>query len=139
VESRQLWRRRNSNAMYEVVGYHERARCTVLVGVLTNHRKITHTDKPIAAAVFTAAILTLVALVLFPAELAAQGQPFQNGPMIPLALWWAGAAVLGLVHAYGIWRKRRRTRFEGNRPQRTCTLKKNVPRSVLVLTSGPPL
>jgi hypothetical protein len=68
--------------------------------------------KRIAAAASTLAISTLVALVSFPADLAAQGQPVQNGPMLPLALWWAGAAVLGLVLAYGILRNRRRTRAE---------------------------
>jgi hypothetical protein len=68
--------------------------------------------KRMAAAVCTPAILTLVALVSFPADLAAQGQPVQNGPMVPLALWWAGAAVLGLVLAYGIVRNRSRTGAE---------------------------
>jgi hypothetical protein len=57
-------------------------------------------------------ILTLIALVSFPADLAAQGQPVQNGPMVPLALWWGGACVLGLVLAYGILRNRSRTRAE---------------------------
>jgi hypothetical protein len=56
--------------------------------------------------------LTLTALVFFPAELAAQGQPVQNGPMFPLALWWGGSCVLGLVIAYGILRNRTRTRAE---------------------------
>jgi hypothetical protein len=32
--------------------------------------------------------------------------------MVPLALWWCGAAVLGLVLAYGILRNRSRTRAE---------------------------
>jgi hypothetical protein len=56
--------------------------------------------------------LNLIALVFFPADLAAQGQPVQNGPMLPLALWWGGACVLGLVIAYGILRNRTRTRAE---------------------------
>ena len=68
--------------------------------------------KRMAAAASTLAISTLIALVSFPADLAAQGQPVQNGPMFPLALWWAGAAVLGLVIAYGILRNRRRTPAE---------------------------
>jgi hypothetical protein len=68
--------------------------------------------KRMAAAASTLAVPTLVALISFPADLAAQGQPVQNGPMFPLALWWAGAAVLGLVLAYGIWRNRGRTPAE---------------------------
>ena len=38
-------------------------------------------------------IVSLAAVVLFPVDLAAQGQPVQNGPMLPLALWWGGACV----------------------------------------------
>jgi hypothetical protein len=68
--------------------------------------------KRMAAAASTLAIPALAALVSFPADLAAQGQPVQNGPMFPLALWWAGAVVLGLVLAYGILRNRSRTRAE---------------------------
>jgi hypothetical protein len=56
--------------------------------------------------------LTLVALVLFPTDLAAQGQPVQNGPMLPLALWWGGACVLGLVMVYAILRNRSSTRAD---------------------------
>jgi hypothetical protein len=62
--------------------------------------------KRMSASTSTPATLTLVALVSFPGDLAAQGQPVQNGPMVPLALWWAGAAVLGLVLAYAILRNR---------------------------------
>jgi hypothetical protein len=65
-----------------------------------------------AAAIIKPALLTSFAMVIFPAQLAAQGQPVQNGPMVPLALWWVGSAVLGLVMAYGIWRNRGRTRAE---------------------------
>jgi hypothetical protein len=56
--------------------------------------------------------LPLLTYALFPADAAAQGQPVANGPMLPLALWWAGAAVLGLVIAYAIFRNRTRTRAE---------------------------
>jgi hypothetical protein len=59
-----------------------------------------------------AMVLALVGLALYPVDLAAQGQPVQNGPMLPLALWVAGACVLGLVMAYGILRNRTRTRAE---------------------------
>jgi hypothetical protein len=56
--------------------------------------------------------LPLLAYALFPAEAAAQGEPVANGPMLPLALWCAGAAVLGLVIAYAIFRNRSRTRAD---------------------------
>jgi hypothetical protein len=59
-----------------------------------------------------AVILALVALFLFPVDLAAQGQPVQNGPLLPVAIWWVGACVLGLVMAYGIIRNRSRTRAD---------------------------
>jgi hypothetical protein len=57
-------------------------------------------------------ILSLSAAVFFPGDLAAQGQPVANGPMLPLALWCGGAVILGLVIAYGILRNRTRTRAE---------------------------
>jgi hypothetical protein len=57
-----------------------------------------------------AAISTLLAL--FPGELAAQGQPVETASHLPVALWFIGAGVLGLVLAYGIMRNRRRTRAE---------------------------
>ena len=56
--------------------------------------------------------LVSIASVLSPADLAAQGQPVQNGPMLPVALWWIGAFVLGLAIVYGIFRNRPRTRAE---------------------------
>lgn len=66
----------------------------------------------VGAAFKLATVLTVGALVLFPADLPAQGQPVQNGPMLPLALWWGGACVLGLVMVYVILRNRSRTRAE---------------------------
>jgi hypothetical protein len=39
-----------------------------------------------AAAFKLAVVLTIIALALFPTDLAAQGQPVQNGPMLPLNL-----------------------------------------------------
>ena len=57
-------------------------------------------------------ILTVIAAVFFPVDLAAQGQPVANGPMLPLALWWGGACILGLVIVYAILRNRSRTRAE---------------------------
>ena len=57
-----------------------------------------------------AAFVTL--LILVPGELAAQGQPVETASHLPVALWFIGAAVLGLVLAYGIMRNRRRTRAE---------------------------
>lgn len=56
--------------------------------------------------------LALIGSVLSSANLAAQGLPVQNGPMLPVALWWIGALVLGLAIAYGILRNRSRTRAE---------------------------
>lgn len=56
------------------------------------------------------AISTL--LTSIPGELAAQGQPVETASHLPVALWFIGAGVLGLVLAYGIMRNRRRTRAE---------------------------
>jgi hypothetical protein len=42
----------------------------------------------------------------------AQGLPVETGSHLPVALWFIGAAVLGLVLAYGIMRNRSRTRAE---------------------------
>jgi len=69
--------------------------------------------RPIVGVLKTAAImLGLVALVLFSDELAAQGLPTETGSHFPVALWFVGAGVLGLVLAYGIIRNRRRTDAE---------------------------
>ena len=57
-------------------------------------------------------ILPLLFLALFPDDLAAQGLPVETGSHIPVAIWFIGAAVLGLVLAYGIMRNRSRTRAE---------------------------
>ena len=57
-------------------------------------------------------ILSLLVLALFPHDLAAQGLPVETGSHLPVALWFIGAAVLGLVIAYGIMRNRTRTRAE---------------------------
>ena len=66
----------------------------------------------------SALVLLSAAAILMPGDLAAQGLPVQNGPMIPVALWWIGAAVLGLAIAYGILNNRRRTRAEKERTER---------------------
>ena len=42
----------------------------------------------------------------------AQGLPVNTGSHIPVAIWFVGAGVLGLVMAYGILRTRNRTRAE---------------------------
>ena len=57
-------------------------------------------------------ILPLLILALFSDDLAAQGLPVETGSHLPVALWFIGAAVLGLVLAYGIMRNRTRTRAE---------------------------
>lgn len=66
----------------------------------------------IGGAFRSAIALLLVASVFSPTDLAAQGLPVQNGPMLPVALWWIGALILGLALAYGIFRNRSRTRAE---------------------------
>jgi hypothetical protein len=58
------------------------------------------------------AAVALMLLTFFPGELAAQGQPVETASHLPVALWFIGAAVLGLVLAYGIMRNRRRTHAE---------------------------
>jgi uncharacterized integral membrane protein len=57
-------------------------------------------------------MLALLAFVAFSDDVAAQGLPTETGSHLPVALWFIGAAVLGLVMAYGILRNRRRTRAE---------------------------
>jgi hypothetical protein len=68
--------------------------------------------KTVSGTFMAAVILTVLAMGFFPGDLAAQGQPVANGPMLPLALWWGGACILGLVIAYAILRNRSRTRAE---------------------------
>jgi len=59
-----------------------------------------------------AIMLALFTLLFFPNNLAAQGQLVETGSHLPVALWFIGAGVLGLVMAYGIMRNRTRTRAE---------------------------
>ena len=74
---------------------------------------ISHCEWPIAKTSKKAGfILSLLVLALFPHDLAAQGLPVETGSHLPVALWFIGAAVLGLVIAYGIMRNRTRTRAE---------------------------
>jgi hypothetical protein len=56
--------------------------------------------------------LLIIFLSLAPQDLQAQGLPVNTGSHIPVALWFAGAGVLGLVLIYGIWRNRGRTRAQ---------------------------
>jgi hypothetical protein len=56
--------------------------------------------------------MAVLALVMFPVSLVAQGLPVETASQLPVALWFAGAGVLGLVLAYGILRNRGRTRAE---------------------------
>ena len=44
-----------------------------------------------------AIVLALIAAVFSPTDLAAQGLPVQNGPMLPVAIWWIGAFLLALA------------------------------------------
>jgi hypothetical protein len=74
---------------------------------------ISHCERSFAGTSKAAVIiLALVVLALFPADLAAQGLPVETGYHFPVALWFIGAAVLGLAIAYGIMRNRSRTRAE---------------------------
>jgi hypothetical protein len=54
-----------------------------------------------------------ILLALSPANLAAQGLPVQNGPMLPVALWWIGAFILGFALIRG------RTRVEKELTERS--------------------
>jgi hypothetical protein len=69
-------------------------------------------ERLIAGASRLTSILTLLALVMVPDQLAAQGLPVETGSQFPVALWFMGAGVLGLAIAYGIMRNRGRTRGE---------------------------
>jgi hypothetical protein len=44
-----------------------------------------------------------------------QGQPVDTGSHLPVALWFAGAWVLGLAIVYGIMRNRKRSQRERER------------------------
>ena len=66
-------------------------------------------------------LLALLVLALFPDDLAAQGLPVETGSHLPVALWFIGAAVLGLVIAYGIMRNRSRTRAEKHITEQAAT------------------
>jgi hypothetical protein len=57
-------------------------------------------------------LLLMIFLTLSPSQLRAQGLPVDTGSHIPVALWFAGAGILGLVLIYGIWRNRGRTRAQ---------------------------
>ena len=70
--------------------------------------------RPLAA---SATALTLFLLALWPDDLAAQGPPVDTGSHIPVALWFVGAGVLGIVMVYGILRNRKRTRAEVQRTE----------------------
>jgi len=64
-----------------------------------------------------AVALALFALALWPGELAAQGPPVDTGSHIPVALWFIGAGILGIVMVYGILQNRKRPRAEVQRTE----------------------
>jgi hypothetical protein len=64
-----------------------------------------------------AAATALVLPALWPNDAAAQGLPVDTGSHVPVALWFIGAAVLGIVLAYGIIHNRKRTRAEVQRTE----------------------
>ena len=69
-------------------------------------------ERPVTGTWQQTLILALLTLLFFPENLAAQGQPVETGSHLPVALWFIGAGILGLVLAYGIIRNRGRTRAE---------------------------
>jgi hypothetical protein len=73
---------------------------------------ISSCERPVRGAFKPAAIMLALLVFLFPEDLAAQGLPAETGSHLPVALWFVGAGVLGLVLAYGIIRNRSRTRAE---------------------------
>ena len=56
--------------------------------------------------------LTLFTVLFFPDNLSAQGLPIETGSHLPVALWFIGAGVLGVILAYGILRNRNRSRAQ---------------------------
>jgi hypothetical protein len=50
-----------------------------------------------SAGQFRKAMLAFPYLLFFPGDVLAQGLPVETGSPIPVAIWFAGAAVLGLV------------------------------------------
>jgi hypothetical protein len=76
------------------------------------------TNRAASRAFKPALALVLVATVLSPANLVAQGLPVQNGPTVAVALWWIGAFLLGASVVYGIMRNRTRTRAEKDLTER---------------------
>jgi len=73
---------------------------------------ISSCERPIPRVFKPAAIMLALLVFLFPEDLAAQGLPTETGSHLPVALWFVGAGVLGLVLAYGIIRNRSRTGAE---------------------------
>jgi hypothetical protein len=67
--------------------------------------------------VANAGVLALFVLAFWPDYLAAQGLPVDSGSHIPVALWFVGAGLLGLVMAYGILHNKKRTRAEQQRTE----------------------
>jgi len=62
---------------------------------------------------FSPTIFALATLVTsFSRDAFAQGEPVQNGPMLPVALMWAGSGLLAVALIYGILRTATRTRAE---------------------------
>jgi hypothetical protein len=78
-----------------------------LIPILFCSRAVARRFKPIVG---------LLPLLLFPDKVGAQGLPVETGSSLPVWIWVAGTAVLGVVLAYGIMRNRGR-----NRAQRQVT------------------
>jgi len=104
------WNRRLAQP---VLDFREQLQLAAIGRLLTEEDVMPISNQPNTGRALKPAIASaLVAAVLSPAEMAAQGLPVQNGPMFPVAVWWIGALLLGLALAYGIMRNRSRTRAE---------------------------
>jgi hypothetical protein len=82
-----------------------------MFGISSNKRR------HVGSTATNATALALFVLALWPGELAAQGPPVDTGSHIPVALWFIGAGVLGIVMVYGILQNRKRTRAEVQRTE----------------------
>ena len=69
-------------------------------------------DQNPALASARALMLASIFLASSTANLAAQGLPVDTGSHIPVALWFIGAILLGLVMAWAILYNRKRTRAQ---------------------------
>jgi len=82
-----------------------------IFGISSNRRRY------VGSTITNATALASFVLALWPGELAAQGPPVDTGSHIPVALWFIGAGILGIVMVYGVLQNRKRTRAEVQRTE----------------------